>query len=433
MPLLPPRGVGCALVLALAIQPAISAAASPADPPLAHATAAPVLSIDDAVSASLLLHPNVLEAQTALAQARGAASQTAALQSNPTASASLSLDGARSGGSLSQPISLTGEGVAARRTASAQVEAAEAQLARARRVAAADVRAAYADAVVRCGQVTVAEDGVAIAVRLRDAVGLQHEEGEASLLDLRLARLSLVQASARLLSARQAEAEALRSLAALIGEPVAREALPADPTVAAPKPGLASQGERSDVRAAVAALRAAEADLARQRAAGLAPVQLGAFVEVEDGRIFAGPSVSVQLPLFNRNQAQRSAADGAVGARAPPHTSGGGRAPPARPTPPAATERQTAEARFAEAAALEAALETDPLAEAQAALTSIEAGYRAGEIDLPSTVLLQDQVLDGEGAALALMGGIARARLDLLLATDDDRLLPSSSAPRSAP
>lgn len=424
MPLLPPRGVGCALVLALAIQPAISAAASPADPPLAHATAAPVLSIDDAVSASLLLHPNVLEAQTALAQARGAASQTAALQSNPTASASLSLDGARSGGSLSQPISLTGEGVAARRTASAQVEAAEAQLARARRVAAADVRAAYADAVVRCGQVTVAEDGVAIAVRLRDAVGLQHEEGEASLLDLRLARLSLVQASARLLSARQAEAEALRSLAALIGEPVAREALPADPTVAAPKPGLASQGERSDVRAAVAALRAAEADLARQRAAGLAPVQLGAFVEVEDGRIFAGPSVSVQLPLFNRNQAQRSAADGAVAARAADHT---------RLVARAATERQTAEARFAEAGALEAALETDPLAEAQAALTSIEAGYRAGEIDLPSTVLLQDQVLDGEGAALALMGGIARARLDLLLATDDDRLLPSSSAPRSAP
>ena len=94
---------------------------------------------------------------------------------------------------------------------------------------------------------------------------------------------------------------------------------------------------------------------------------------------------------------------------------------------------QTAEARFAEAGALEAALQTDPLAEARAALTSVEAGYRAGEIDLPSTVLLQDQVLDGEGAALALMGGIARARLDLLLATDDDRLLPSSSAPRSAP
>lgn len=424
MPLLPLRGVGCALVLALAIRPAVSAAASPADPPVAHATAAPVLSIDDAVSSSLLLHPSVLEAQTALAQARGAASQTAVFLSNPTVSASLSLDGERSGGSLSQPISLTGEGLAARRTASAQVEAAEAQLARARRVAGADVRAAYADAVVRCGQVTVAEDGVAIAVRLRDAVGLQHGEGEASLLDLRLARLSLVQASARLLSARQAEAEALRSLAALIGEPVTREALPADPMVAAPEPGLASQGERSDVRAAVAALRAAEADLTRQRAAGLAPVQLGAFVSVEDGLTFAGPSVSVQLPLFNRNQARRGAADATVAARAADHT---------RVVARAATERQTAEVRFAEAGALEAALQTDPLAEARAALISIEAGYRAGEIDLPSTVLLQDQVLDGEGAALLLRGGIARARLDLLLATDDDRLLPSTTAPRSAP
>lgn len=420
----PLRGAGCAVVLALALRPALAAAESPAAPPTARSATELTWSVDRALSSALSLHPAVFDAQTALERARGAAAQAALLQSNPTLSVNRSMDGARAGGSLSQPLSLTGEGVAARRTARAGVDAAEARLARARRVAAADVRRAIADAVVRSGQVSVAEDGVAIAVRLRDAVALQHDEGEASLLDLRLARLALVQSSARLLGAREAEAEALRALAALLGEPVTRAQLPSDPLIAAPEPADGTPSERSDVRAAVASLQAARANLTRQRAGGWAPVQVGAFVSVEDDQVFAGPSLSLQLPLFDRNQAQRGAADGAVAARSADHT---------RLVARAATEQQTARTRVTEADALRDTLGADPLEEARAALASIEAGYRAGQIDLPSTVLLQDQVLDGEAATLALLGGVARARLDLLLATDDDRLLSSPSDSRSAP
>lgn len=176
MSVLPLRGAGCALALVLAFRPAVVAASSPAEPRPSHTPTAPALSIDDAIISSLAVHPTVLDAQAALAQAHGSASQTSTWLSNPTVSTNLSLDGTRWGASLNQPISLTGEGIAARRTATAQVLAAEARLARAQRVAAADVRVAYADAVVKRGQVTVAEDGVAIAIRLRDAVALQHKE-----------------------------------------------------------------------------------------------------------------------------------------------------------------------------------------------------------------------------------------------------------------
>jgi outer membrane protein TolC len=346
------------------------------------------------------------------------------LPSNPTLAASRSVGGRRASGSLSQPLSLTGEGAAARDVARADILAAEARLDRARRVAAADVRRSYAETVVRCGQVTVAEDGVAIAARLRDAVGLQHVEGEASLLDLRLARLALVQASARLLDAREAEAQALRSLADKLGDSPTCDQLAPDPLLTAPVARPPHSSDRSDVRAAVASLDAAHAALRRERARAWAPIQVGAFVSVEDDAAFAGPSISLQLPIFDRNQSQQGAAEGAVASRAADH---------ARLVARAATEQRTARLRSSEADALQAALGADPLEEAREALVSIEEGYRAGELDLASTVLLQDQVLDGEAATLALLGGIARARLDLLLATDDDRLLAPSSNSRSAP
>ena len=63
------------------------------------------------------------------------------------------------------------------------------------------------------------------------------------------------------------------------------------------------------------------------------------------------------------------------------------------------------------------------MAAARAALGSVEAGYLAGEIDLTSTVLLQTQILDGEVAVVQLEGHVARARLDLLLASEDPALL----------
>lgn len=410
---------GCVLALWHVTAPAHAAGAAPAPASSAHAPSVLPLSVEASVALALPLHPAVLQSRAELARAQGEAARATALLHNPTASVQASLDGARAGGSLSQPVSLTGERLSARRVALAEVAAAEQRLERARLVAAAEVRGAYVDAIVQRGRVAIARDGVAIAERLRDAVALQHNEGEAALLDLRLARLSLVQAASRLLETQRAEVSALRKLAALIGRPVAGEQLPAEPLAASPWTTATVPPERTDVRAAEQLLRAAEANLTRQRAASWSPVSVGAFVELEDERAFAGPMVSVQLPLFDRNQADRGAARGAVEVRRADH---------ARMVAVTITEQETARARAKEAAVLEGTLGVDPLEEARSALASIEAGYRAGQIDLPSTVLLQNQVLTGEAAALSLLGSIARARIDLLLACDDHRLLDTATS-----
>jgi cobalt-zinc-cadmium efflux system outer membrane protein len=402
------RGAGCAVLLCVIVAAAPSWAVAP------DADAPAPLTPEAAVVAALSVHPNVRAAESELLLARGLRSESSLLLGNPTASGGASLDGERASLSLTQPLSLTGEGWYARSSATARVDAAEGWLRRARLAAAADTRLAYVEAVVATGRVRVATEGVELASRLRHAVSRQSEEGEASTLDLRLARLAEVQAASALLDARDVEADALRTLAALVARPVVAERLVGDPLAAAPEPALAAPSERSDVLAAQAALRAAETELRRQRAASLPPVEVGLFVDVEAGQTFVGPTVGVEIPLFARNQAGRADARGEVLVADARVDSLAARAD---------TEIATAQRRVAEARELSATLVADPVAEAREALRSIEAGYLAGEIDLPTTVLLQHEVLNGEAAALVLLGQVADARLDLLLATEDPQLL----------
>lgn len=377
-----------------------------------------------AVAAATQIHPAVVAAEVDLERARGAAAQVQLLLRNPQVSAATSIDGRRASGSVSQPISLTGEGIAARRSAAVEVEVAQLRLSRSRLEAAAACRQAYIEAVVRARQVDIAVEGRHLATRLRDAVALQLDVGEASTLDLRLAELAVVQASARLLEARRAEANALRSLSALAGVPVEGASLVSDPRLAAPlsiSPPTPSTS-RSDLRAQQGTVALAAAERVRQRASILAPVGLGVALNLEDGERFVGPTVQATLPLFDRNQGDRwSAAAAHSRAVSLEHSL----------QAQILTEQTTAWRRVAEAQELEGQGLRDPLEQARAALVSISKGYRAGEIDLPSAILLQKEVLVGESAALTLLGGIAEARVDLLLAHDDPNLLADGDRARS--
>lgn len=369
---------------------------------------------DRAVTLALTAHPDLRAAEAALYTAEASRSAAALFLSNPSADAWVTSDGGRAELRIGQPVSLSGEGWHARRGARLSSEAAGAALDRTRRELAAAVRSAYVDAVVASGVVDVAQDGSELAARLSFAVRRKHEEGEASTLDLRLARLAEVQAAARLLEARREEVDALRALSALVLETLSAEDLADDPLLAAPDPHGAVEADRSDVAAAEAALDAAHANLRRARAASIPPLTLGVGVDVEDGTTFAGPSVGVTVPLFDRNQTGRARAAGALGIAE-------GRLASVRAL--ADTERSTSKARLDEAeAATEAVAESDR-DEADAALDSIESGVLAGEIDLATAVLLQTQVLDGEAAVVTLRGLLADARIDRLLAMDDDALL----------
>ncbi|TNE87265.1 MAG: hypothetical protein EP330_18765 [Deltaproteobacteria bacterium] len=373
----------------------------------------PSLPPDRAVASALTTHPDLRAAEAALSIAQASRSASGLFLSNPTANAWATPDGSRADLGLSQPLSLSGEGWHARRTARFSTDSAGASLERTRRELAAAVRQAYVEAVVATGVVEVAREGSELAARLSFAVRRKHEEGEAATLDLRLARLAEVQAATRLLEARRAEAEALRRLSALVMLPIEAGDLVSDALAVAPPPAESAPSDRSDVRAAGAALDAARADLRRARAATIPAVSLGVGVDIEDGSTFIGPSVGVTLPLFDRNQVGRAQAVGGLDVAEGQLASTRARAE---------TEQTTAAARLeeAEAAAEVAGVELD---EARAALASIESGVLAGEIDLATAVLLQAQVLQGEAAIVTLRGLLADARIDLLLALDDDALL----------
>jgi cobalt-zinc-cadmium efflux system outer membrane protein len=282
-------------------------------------------------------------------------------------------------------------------------------------VTAAQVRLSYIDTVVAIEKTRVAQEGTELAGRMRYAVAGKLEQGEASALDLRLARLAEAQAVMRLLEARQTEAEALRELAELVATQVEAADLLLEPSAAAPAATLSlSLGDRSDVVAAEQALEAARAELARQRAAALPPVAVGVGVSVEDGTTFIGPRVGVTLPLFDRNQR------GTKGARGD-HRVAESQLRTVRAR--AETEQRTSRARADEAEQLAEVVDRDTMEEAAAALASVEAGVLTGELDLMTAVLLQAQILDGEAAIVSLRGLVADARIDLLLALDDDALL----------
>ena len=67
------------------------------------------------------------------------------------------------------------------------------------------------------------------------------------------------------------------------------------------------------------------------------------------------------------------------------------------------------------------------LDDARAALASISLGFEGGELDLPTALLLQRQVLLSESAAIRARGQVAGARVDYALASEDPSLLGGGS------
>ena len=400
---LPSLGWGRALVLAAMLHSSVVLADD----------AVATLSVDDAVSFALSRHPILRSAEASLRTAEGARGDAALFTQNPTLSGWTSTDLERANLQLLQPISLTGQGAFSRSVASHQIDSATATLQRTEREVAAATRQSYVEAAVTTGQVRVAEEGVALAERLAFAVTRKHQAGEASLLELRLARLTQVQASVRLAEARQSQSNALRDLASWTLEPLSARTALGGALTAAPD-ATDSVTERADLFAARERLFAAEQQLKQQRAATLPAVSVGANLNIEDGQTWIGPSVSATLPVFNRNQTGRATAAAQI------HVA---ESQVASLEAVVATEQLTAAQRVAETDALLAAINPGTENDAHLALKSIEAGVLAGELDLPTALLLQSQVLDGEMAILELGGLVATARIDLLLASDDDALL----------
>lgn len=377
------------------------------------ARAAP-LSSEEAVRAAVSGAPAVLAAEASLDRARALRAQSLLLR-DPTVEGRVGVDGEGLEVQALQRLSLTGEGRHAHRAARFEIEASEAALRRARLEAAAGARRAYLEAATRERLVGFAVEDVERAARVRDAVARQRELGEAAVLDVWLARMGEAGAAAELLEARREHALGLQALAELVRRPLDPATELEDPLAAVPAPDLQrARAERADVAAARAAVQAAEADLRRQRAAAVPPLGIGAFLERDGDVSHLGPALSVTLPLFDRNQVGRAEARGALDEAV---------ADAAALEARAETEQTTAALRVAEAVDLVEDLGGDVEDMARDALAGIETAYRAGELDLATAVLLQAEVLDGLRATVLVRHALAEARLDLLLAVEDDALI----------
>lgn len=380
---------------------------------LCAALAAPV-SPTTVVGAALEKDPLVVAAQARVEAAKGGRQQSAGPRYNPVVQLGVALDGTRIQGQVVQPLSVTGEGLFDRRAAGAELDSATAALARARLEAAARARRGYAQLALAEADLNIAQRQLAGASRLRGAAEARLDAGEAPELEAQLARLEEARAVASWLNAGTQATAARAELVAITGLPSELE-VESDPMAAARGFAAAEGGTaRSDVAAAAAAVDATTAGLAREHAAILPPVGLGAFYEVDQGRVVAGPMISVELPIWKQNQAGTARARGEVlAARAELEA-----------TQARATVEQEAIARRLDASiAAEGLLDGDLTADAAAALSALQQAYSVGQTDLNTTLLLQARVTEGERGWYAARTAMAESRIDVALAREDEVLL----------
>jgi len=377
------------------------------------------LSADAAVAEALSRSSALAAAEAAVTRAEGALRAAHGLRHDPVLSGSVAVVGQAWSLGATQALSLSGEGLAERAAAGHALDAAEARRRRAELELAAEARRLWIAAVADRQQAELAARALEVARRIQGAAGERAAVGEASQLELRIARLQVAQARTAWMAATVAEGRSGAELAARVGIELSALALPDDPLAAAPAPGQEDTTPRSDLVAAEAKVAAARAALARERARTLPPVQLGAFVEQEGPELRAGPQLALTLPLWRAN------VDGRADALADLAVARSQRAEVERRA--AAEQGMTRRV----SASFEATLTeqgVDLPAEARAALEGVALGYDRGELDLLSAALLQAEILEGQEAWLEGRRLVAELRLDRLL-VDESPLLLGDSGP----
>ena len=370
------------------------------------------LSPADAVRAALANDPTLAALRADVDAATGLRQESGFLRHNPEVDLSVSTDGSRLTGAVVQPLSVTGEGINAAASARAGLESAEASAERGRFETAAAARRAYARAVVAREQLGFAEEDRELLARLRGVAEARLAAGEGVDLDVRLARLEEARAMAAWLDAHAEASAADADLAALIG--MTPGELARDPLLAGPA-GADGGSPRSDLLATEAAVRAARAGLARERAAVLPAIGLGAFYEEDAGSAIFGPALTVEVPLWNRNQSGVGTARGDLAVAEAQQASTAARA---------ATEDARAEERLRVAEVSLTTLSPDIAAEAGPALRAIEALFTSGEVNLSDTLLLRSRVVEGQRAWVDARAAVAVARIDVALSRQSESLLP---------
>jgi len=313
------------------------------------------LSADEAAQVALLNNPRVRAALAALGVSRADFVQST-LFSNPTLALSLRFP---DGGGLANFEVALAQNLAElwlipvrREAAQRDLERAVAEAARTVAETVLDARVAYVRAVRAAGQAQIARDTRDLSARLVEVARLRQDAGTGSELDITLARSKMLDAQTAARSAELSAVEERSALARLLGLAIPPDALRLTDALGAPPPvaltadnlQAAARHYRLDLRIADESVAASEARVRAERARFVRSLELGVSLErgerrprgnpnylaetlyesVDAGQlsipritpresegsdVVIGPTIGVELPLWDQNQAQIARAE----------------------------------------------------------------------------------------------------------------------------
>jgi cobalt-zinc-cadmium efflux system outer membrane protein len=382
----------------------------------ARAAANPAAALDHVVNAALERSPEVQRVKAeVVAHEALLESARRLLSRNPEveveAGRRRSRDGAAPefGISLAQPIEVAGQRGARIEEAEAALKQAQAGLAAARLEVQTAVVAAFVERLSAGALVDVAQEAVELATRLLAAARARVEAGDATRLDVNAQLVELGRARLALAQTRQRLAAAEASVRVHLGEH-APSVLDANliefvHTMAAP-PEVEVALQRAMEAPALARARSRIArSQAQQRVAARegfpTPVVGVAYWREGEEQVLVG-RISVELPLFDRNQRERALARAdVVGAQSALD----------------ALERRTRQEvrvlldRHGAAVATARTYETELNHAAQESALLVEEAVKAGKLGLTELLIIQRNALETRAGYLAALEEVAASRL----------------------
>jgi cobalt-zinc-cadmium efflux system outer membrane protein len=374
--------------------------------------------VEDAVEVALQRNASLLSLQAELAATRARlAGASLLVQENPELE--LAAGPRWSGGErstdwevgISQRLELYGQRGLRREAARQLVAAAEARLEMRRVDVAAEVRTAFYRALAAGEQAKLASAAFDLADEALKAAETRQRSGAASTIEVNTARIALGRSLRERSEAEQRRTSAIGAMILLLGldaregftlkgklDPSTSEAVDAE-TVS-----KAAIERRSDLAAARRELEAAKAEARLAGRTAYPNPRLGVtYSEEERAQILKG-AIAIDLPLFQRNQAERGVANARVeqAARAAE-----------------ALERQiraevmVAVERLRTAAAATKAFGGAAITSAHENLQLGNEAYRAGKVDLFQLLVIRREALDARTGYLAALEELASAEAEV--------------------
>jgi len=382
------------------------------------ASAAPTLTLEEAVTTALRDHPTVTVARARIGEASGRLVGAETYPYNPE----LELEGGARVGSgqasgdfevgLAQEIELGGQQGRREAVGEADLRAARADARGEMRRLVAAVHLAFADALEARAQLEVAQDEAALAGELLELARRRLQAGAGTQLDVNVASAELGRAELMVGAAIGALAEARAALAERLALPPGELPMPAGEL--APEDGpiapvaeliAAAQDNREDLRALAALEAAARARGELARAGAWPNLRVGVYAGREGGaETLIGARLSIPLPVVSRNQGGVAEADAAL-----TRTRAERRAARLRVT----REVVSAAERYrAELAALKA-LKERVVGTTAENLALLKKAFEAGKSDWTDVLVMQRALFDARRALVATSAQARRDRLRL--------------------